>query len=88
MNLILWLVAGGVVGWIACSAMSMNKQRGLVISAIIGIAGGFIGGHILAPMVGMAQEAGGFNPIALLMAVVGAMACVTISDMMYERFGM
>jgi uncharacterized membrane protein YeaQ/YmgE (transglycosylase-associated protein family) len=88
MNLVLWLLAGAVVGWIACSAMNMNTHRGLVVSAIIGVAGGFFGGHVLAPMVGTLEEAGGFNPIALLMAIVVAIACVTISDMMYERFGM
>ena len=88
MNVILWLLAGGIVGWIACSGMNMNKSRGLIISAIIGVAGGFFGGHILAPMVGTIHEAGAFNPVALLMAIVGAIACVTISDMMHKRFGM
>jgi uncharacterized membrane protein YeaQ/YmgE (transglycosylase-associated protein family) len=87
MNVILWLLAGAAVGWIACSAMNMNTHRGLMISAIIGIAGGFFGGYVLAPMFSTIEEAGGFNPVALLMAVVGAVACVTISDMMYERFG-
>lgn len=87
MNVVLWLLAGAAVGWIACSAMNMNVHRGLIISAIIGVAGAFFGGHVLSPIFGTIEEAGGFNPMALLMAVVGAIACVTVSDMMYERFG-
>ena len=88
MNVVIWIVAGGIVGWIACTALHLNVSRGLVVSAIIGIGGAFFGGHVLAPIFGAAVgEAGAFSPFALLVAAATAVGCLTISDMMYERFG-
>jgi len=81
-------VAGGIVGGVACTALHLNVSRGLVASAIIGIVGAFFGGHVLAPIFGAAVgEAGAFSPFALLVAAATAAGCLTISDMMCERFG-
>jgi uncharacterized membrane protein YeaQ/YmgE (transglycosylase-associated protein family) len=88
MNVVIWMVAGGVVGWVACTMLHLNVGRGLVVSAIIGIAGAFFGGHVLAPIFGaQVGEAGAFSPFALLVAAATAAGCLTVSDMMYERFG-
>jgi uncharacterized membrane protein YeaQ/YmgE (transglycosylase-associated protein family) len=88
MNVVIWIVAGGIVGWLACTTLHLNVSRGLVVSAVIGIAGAFFGGHVLAPIFGAAApEPGAFSPFALLVAGASAIGCLTISDMMYERFG-
>jgi uncharacterized membrane protein YeaQ/YmgE (transglycosylase-associated protein family) len=87
MNVVIWMVAGGVVGWLACTLLHLNVSRGLVVSAVIGVASAFFGGHVLAPIFGAAAaEAGTFSPFALLVAAATAIGCLTISDMMYERF--
>ena len=89
MNVVIWMVAGGVVGWLACTLLHLNASRGLVVSAIIGILGAFFGGHVLAPIFGAAVgEPGVFSPFALLVAAATAAGCLTVSDMMYERFGL
>jgi uncharacterized membrane protein YeaQ/YmgE (transglycosylase-associated protein family) len=88
MNVVLWLIAGGAVGWVACSTLHVNASRGLVVSAIIGVVGAFFGGHVLAPIFhGATVNPGDFSPFALLMAAASAIACVVVSDMMYEHFG-
>ncbi len=88
MNVVLWLIAGGAVGWVACSALHVNASRGLVVSAIIGVVGAFFGGHVLAPIFHSATvNPGDFSPFALLTAAASAIACVVVSDMMYEHFG-
>jgi len=88
MNVVLWLLAGGAVGWVACSALDVNAGRGLVVSAIIGVVGAFFGGHVLAPILnGATLVPGDFSPFALLMAAATAVGAVVVSDMMYERFG-
>jgi uncharacterized membrane protein YeaQ/YmgE (transglycosylase-associated protein family) len=88
MNVILWILAGAAVGWIACAALHINVARGVVISAIIGVAGAFVGGYVLAPIFGATVgEIGAFSPFALLVAVATAIGFVSLSDMMYERFG-
>ena len=88
MNVMIWMVAGGIVGWVACTVLHLNSARGLVVSAIIGVGGAFFGGHVLAPIFGAAVgETEAFSPFALLVAAATAIGCLTISDMMYERFG-
>ena len=84
----LWIVAGAVAGWIACRVLHLNETRGVVISAIIGAAGAFAGGQLLAPIFGAAvPEAGDFSPFALLVAIATATGALSLSDMIYERYG-
>lgn len=88
MNIMLWIAAGAAVGWIACAGLKRNASRGVVISIIIGIAGAFFGGDVLAPMLGSAAgEGGAFMPFAMVVAIATAVAFVSLGDMMYERFG-
>ena len=88
MNIMLWIATGALVGWVACAALKRNASRGVVISIIIGIAGAFFGGDVLAPILGAAVgEGAAFSPFALVVALATAVAFVSIGDMMYERFG-
>jgi uncharacterized membrane protein YeaQ/YmgE (transglycosylase-associated protein family) len=48
MGLILWLVIGGVIGWIASMIMRTDAQQGIFLNIIVGIVGAFIGGLILS----------------------------------------
>jgi uncharacterized membrane protein YeaQ/YmgE (transglycosylase-associated protein family) len=48
MGLILWLIIGGVIGWIASMIMRTDAQQGIVLNIIVGIVGAFIGGLILS----------------------------------------
>lgn len=88
MNVVLWLLAGAIVGWIGHSAFHLNGGRGVVVSAVIGVGGAFFGGHILAPLFAPSASAGGFDPLSLLVASVTALCCLSLGDMLYERFGM
>jgi uncharacterized membrane protein YeaQ/YmgE (transglycosylase-associated protein family) len=89
MNIALWLLAGGLVGIAAFVALNLNLRRGLISSVAIGIAGGFFGGYLLAPLLGAAAaETGGFSPFALVVAGASALALLSISDMAAKRFGL
>ena len=88
MNTFIWLLAGGVLAWIAFATLRMNNARGLIVSIVIGGMSAYFGGTVLAPLFGSAGPApGGFAPFALLVAAGTAGACLLISDMVYERFG-
>ena len=50
MNLIVWLIVGGLVGWVA--SMLMRSPEGIVMNVIVGIVGAFIGGWLLSPLIG------------------------------------
>lgn len=49
MNLIIWLVVGGLVGWVA-SLLMRDGGNGIVLDVVVGIVGAFIGGWLLGPM--------------------------------------
>ena len=48
MGIILWLIIGGVIGWIASMIMRTDAQQGIFLNIIVGIVGAFIGGLILS----------------------------------------
>ena len=88
MNLTMWILGGIAVGWIAFAFFRFNTKRGVAISIVIGTAGGLLGGACLAPMLGgVPVGTGDFNPLALLTALATALACLTVADMVYRRFG-
>ena len=47
MGIILWLIVGGVVGWLASLVMRTDAQQGIVLNIVVGIVGAFIGGLLL-----------------------------------------
>ena len=81
-------MAGGVTGWIGYAYLRFNAKRGLAISIIIGVAGGLLGGTWLAPLLGTVPiYSGDFNPLSLFAAFATALGCLTVTDMIYKRFG-
>ena len=52
MNLIIWLVVGGLIGWVASLIMKTDAQQGLLLNVIVGIVGALLGGWLLSPLVG------------------------------------
>lgn len=46
MGIILWLIIGGVVGWLASLLMRTDAQQGILLNIVVGIVGAFIGGLI------------------------------------------
>ena len=47
MGILLWVIFGGLAGWIASILMGTNKNMGLIANVLVGIAGAFIGGLIM-----------------------------------------
>ena len=87
MNIVLWILAGGFVGWVSFRFVGANAFRGLATSLGIGMCGGYFGGSVLAPIIGEAASTpDALNPVALLMAIATAAACLTIGDMISRRF--
>jgi len=48
MGIIMWLIVGGVIGWLASVIMRTDGQQGIVMNIVVGVVGAFIGGLILA----------------------------------------
>jgi uncharacterized membrane protein YeaQ/YmgE (transglycosylase-associated protein family) len=67
MNLIIALIIGGIVGWLASIVMKTNAQMGLIANVLVGIVGGAIGSW-LAVQLGI----GGGALVSWIMAILGA----------------
>lgn len=48
MGIIIWLIIGGIVGWLASMIMRTDAQQGILMNIVVGIVGAFIGGLIFA----------------------------------------
>ncbi len=86
MNLIIWLVVGGVIGWIASLIMRTDAQQGVVLNIVVGIVGALIGGWLLSPMVGAGTlNQGDFSLPGLLVSLAGAVILLFIVNLIRRR---
>src|SRR3546814_19389338 len=53
MNLILVIIVGGILGWLASLIMRTDAQQGILLNVVVGIVGAFLAGLILSPLFGM-----------------------------------
>ncbi len=73
MNFIVWLIVGGIIGWLASMLMKTNDQQGMVLNVIVGIVGAMLGGWFISPLVGVGTiNQDNFSLPALLVSFVGA----------------
>lgn len=76
MGIILWIVFGALVGWIASMVMKTNAQQGALANIVVGIVGALIGGWIMS-FFGHAGVTG-FNIYSFLVALAGAIILIAI----------
>ena len=76
MNIVGWVVLGGLAGWIASKFVGSDKQQGLVGNIVAGIFGGVVGGWVFSLIGGAGVT--GFNIWSLAVAVVGAVIVLLI----------
>jgi uncharacterized membrane protein YeaQ/YmgE (transglycosylase-associated protein family) len=85
-NLIIWLVVGGVIGWIASLIMKTDAQQGLALNVVVGIVGALIGGWLISPLVGAGTlNQGDFSLAGLLVSLVGAIILLFIVNLIRRR---
>lgn len=78
MNLILWLVVGGVIGWLASIIMRTDAQQGILLNIVVGIVGAFIGGLIFS---GGSINSSGLNLTSFLISLLGAVILLAIVNL-------
>jgi len=85
-NLIIWLVVGGVIGWIASLIMKTDAQQGLLLNIVVGIVGALIGGWLISPLVGAGTlNQGDFSLPGLLVSLVGAIILLFVVNLIRRR---
>ena len=71
MNFILWIIIGGILGWIASIIMRTNAQQGLFLNIVVGIIGALVAGFVLTPLFGIGTiNQNNFSLPALLVSLL------------------
>ncbi len=75
MGIIIWIIFGALVGWVASIIMKTDAQQGALLNIVIGVVGAVIGGWLMS-VIGE-RGVGEFNLYSFLVALLGA--CVLIA---------
>jgi len=82
MNLIIWLIIGGVVGWLASLLMRTDGQQGIVLNVVVGVVGAFLAGWFISPLVGVGTiNQNNFSLASVLVSLVGAVILLAIVNL-------
>jgi len=77
-NLIVWLVAGAVIGWIASMVMHTDAQQGTILNIVVGVVGALIAGLLLnQPTINQNV----FNLNALVISLIGAIVLLAVVNL-------
>jgi len=73
MNFVIWIVMGGVIGWVASLIMRTDARQGIILNIVVGIVGALLGGWFISPLVGSATiNQGDFSIAGLGVSLLGA----------------
>ncbi len=83
MNLLIWLIVGGVIGWLASIVMKTNGQQGLILNVVVGIVGSMIAGWLISPMLGISTiNQNNFSAPGLLISFAGAVVLLAVVNLL------
>lgn len=80
-NFLVWIVVGGLIGWVASMIMRTNAQQGLLLNIVVGIVGAFLAGYVLSPFLGIPTINESFSVPAMLVSLGGAVILLAIVNL-------
>lgn len=81
-NFLIWIILGGVLGWLASIMMRTDASQGTLLNIIVGIVGAFVAGMVLTPLFGVATiNQNNFSLPALLVSFLGAVILLGIVNL-------
>jgi uncharacterized membrane protein YeaQ/YmgE (transglycosylase-associated protein family) len=81
MGILVWLIVGGVVGWLASIVMRTDAQQGILLNVVVGIVGALLAGFIVSPMLGVGTINEGISVATFLVSLVGAIILLAIVNL-------
>ena len=83
LNFIVWLIVGGIIGWLASLVMRTDAQQGAFLNVVVGIVGAAIGGWLISPLLGMPTiNQNAFSLGAMLVSLIGAVILLAIVNLL------
>jgi uncharacterized membrane protein YeaQ/YmgE (transglycosylase-associated protein family) len=82
MGIILTLIIGGIIGWLASIVMRTDAQQGIILNVVVGIVGALLGGFLLSPLIGGAPiTTGALDVRSLVVSFLGAVILLAIVNL-------
>ncbi|MDI1252372.1 GlsB/YeaQ/YmgE family stress response membrane protein [Thermomonas sp.] len=75
MGFIIWLIIGGIIGWLASIVMKTDGQQGIILNVVVGIVGSYLGGWLIAPLIG------GGGAMGYVSALIGAIILLAVINL-------
>ncbi|OHA23621.1 MAG: hypothetical protein A3G52_02615 [Candidatus Taylorbacteria bacterium RIFCSPLOWO2_12_FULL_43_20] len=80
MGIVLWIIFGGLVGWIASLVMKTDEEQGIFLNVVVGVVGALIGGWLMSYFGGTGIT--GFNIYSFIVALLGAIVLIGLIRML------
>jgi len=85
MNFIIWIVIGGILGWLASLVMKTDAQQGMFLNVVVGIVGALLGGWLLSPLFGAGTiNTDDFSVLSLAVSFLGAVILLAIVNLIFR----
>ena len=85
MNIIIYLIAGAFVGYVASRIMRTNSQQGLLMDIVVGVIGAFVAGYFISPLLGVGTINDAITIPTLLVTLLGSVVLLWIYEMVAGR---
>ncbi len=77
MGFLIYIIFGGLVGWVASMLMGTDGQQGILLNVIVGIVGAVLGSWIFS-LLGIGAGISGFNLSSFVVALIGAIVLIAV----------
>jgi uncharacterized membrane protein YeaQ/YmgE (transglycosylase-associated protein family) len=83
MNFLIWIVVGGIIGWLASLVMKTDAQQGMFLNIVVGIVGALLGGWLLAPLLSTGTiNQNDFSISSLFVSFLGALVLLMVVNLL------
>ena len=81
MTFLIWLIVGGICGWLASLIMRTDGQQGIILNVVVGIVGAFLAGWLISPMLGVGTINEGISIGSIMVSLLGAVILLAIVNL-------
>jgi uncharacterized membrane protein YeaQ/YmgE (transglycosylase-associated protein family) len=81
MGIIIWLIVGGLVGWLASIIMKTDGQQGILLNIVVGIIGALLAGFLISPLLGIGTINSGLSVGTFLVSLGGAIILLALINL-------
>jgi len=85
MNIIIYLIAGAIVGYVASRIMKTNSQQGLLMDIVVGVVGAFLAGYFISPLLGVGTINDAVTLPTMLVTLIGSVILLWLYKMVAAR---